>query len=639
MQYRKEIDGLRAIAVLPVMFFHAGFSFFSGGYIGVDVFFVISGYLITSIILGEKEYGNFSISNFYERRARRILPALFLVTLVTIPFAWNLLPPDELKDYYQSVAAVSLFSSNILFWLESGYFDTLAELKPLLHTWSLAVEEQYYLVFPLLVLLIWRLGKRYILPMLGLIALLSLLLAQWGSENSPSAAFYLLPTRFWELMIGSITAFIMFYPQKFEIILNVSLTAKQILSAVGLSLIFYAAIFFNSRTPFPGVFALIPTTGTALIILYGLNGTLTNRLLCNSGLVLIGLISYSAYLWHQPVLAFARWYQLDKLSPLLLAALLLISLVMAYFSWKYVEKPFRRKHGVSRKVVFKFAVIGSLGFFLTGLSGHHGNSFLYLRAAELEIINTEINTLSNERLSLIRRDECHFNDQSSIGIDEFTGKWDCWNDAERNILKRIPFVVTGDSFAADIALSLKLNGFLPLQIGGDDCSLNPDFQNENCRQIFLTLLDRIKGNPYFKYLIISNQYEEDELSLSSLKTTIDYWEQSGLVIFFVTDMPRFPTFKKAATRKEDVEPDYTYAERSERKQVIDYLKKRGVEVINRKEIYCSLTENCGYRDKDGTLLLVDFGHLSRVGAQRFGEALLSNSNAFESLSNTRSTVQ
>jgi len=251
MKYRKEIDGLRAIAVLPVMFFHAGFNIFSGGFIGVDVFFVISGYLITTIILSDQENGNFSLVNFYERRIRRILPALFLVTLITIPFAWNLLPPDELKDYYQSVAAVSLFSSNILFWLESGYFDTLAELKPLLHTWSLAVEEQYYLVFPLLIVLTWRLGKRYILPMLGLIALLSLLLAQWGSESNPSAAFYLLPTRFWELMIGSIAAFIMYYPRNFDKILNVSLTAKQILSAIGLILICYAATYFNSRTPFP----------------------------------------------------------------------------------------------------------------------------------------------------------------------------------------------------------------------------------------------------------------------------------------------------------------------------------------------------------------------------------------------------
>ena len=160
MNYRREIDGLRALAVLPVILFHAGFETFSGGFVGVDVFFVISGYLITTIILAELEQGRFSIVNFYERRARRILPALFLVMLVCIPFAWIWLLPSDMKDFSQSLIAVAIFASNILFWRESGYFDTAAELKPLLHTWSLAVEEQYYVLFPLFLMLFWKLGKR-----------------------------------------------------------------------------------------------------------------------------------------------------------------------------------------------------------------------------------------------------------------------------------------------------------------------------------------------------------------------------------------------------------------------------------------------------------------------------------------------
>ena len=169
MDYRREIDGLRALAVLPVILFHAGFEMFSGGFVGVDVFFVISGYLITTIILSELEQGRFSIVNFYERRARRILPALFLVMLVCIPFAWFLFLPGDMKDFSQSLVAVSVFASNILFWHESGYFDTAAELKPLLHTWSLAVEEQYYLLFPLFLMLFWRLGKRWILVLLAIV--------------------------------------------------------------------------------------------------------------------------------------------------------------------------------------------------------------------------------------------------------------------------------------------------------------------------------------------------------------------------------------------------------------------------------------------------------------------------------------
>ena len=166
MNYRREIDGLRSLAVMPVILFHAGFHVFSGGFVGVDIFFVISGYLITTILVNEMDQGNFSIVNFYERRARRILPVLFFIMLLCLPFAWLWLIPTEMKSFSQSLVAVSVFSSNILFWLTSGYFGAVAELKPLLHTWSLAVEEQYYMIFPLLLLLGWRLGKRRLVWML-----------------------------------------------------------------------------------------------------------------------------------------------------------------------------------------------------------------------------------------------------------------------------------------------------------------------------------------------------------------------------------------------------------------------------------------------------------------------------------------
>ncbi len=205
MKYRREIDGLRCVAVIPVIFFHAGISIFSGGYVGVDVFFVISGYLITSIIIAEIEAGNFSIKGFYERRARRILPALFFIAFACIPFAWAWMTPSQLGEFFQSLSAVSIFSSNILFWLEIGYFNPAAELKPLLHTWSLAIEEQYYIFFPLFILAIWRFGKGVIFTSLLMIGFASILLAHWGSANHPGANFYLLPTRLWELLIGSLS--------------------------------------------------------------------------------------------------------------------------------------------------------------------------------------------------------------------------------------------------------------------------------------------------------------------------------------------------------------------------------------------------------------------------------------------------
>ena len=205
MRYRPEIDGLRAIAVLPVILFHAGFTFIGGGFIGVDVFFVISGYLITSIIIEDLENNKFSLWSFYERRARRILPALFLVIFVCIPFAWIWMSQAQLKDFSQSLIAVSFFVSNFLFWRESGYFDTVVEEKPLLHTWSLAVEEQFYIVFPILLIFLWGFGKRKTFWFIMILSAISLLISQLGWRNFEVANFYLAPSRAWELFSGSMS--------------------------------------------------------------------------------------------------------------------------------------------------------------------------------------------------------------------------------------------------------------------------------------------------------------------------------------------------------------------------------------------------------------------------------------------------
>jgi peptidoglycan/LPS O-acetylase OafA/YrhL len=338
MKYRAEIDGLRALAVLPVILFHAGFEWFSGGFVGVDVFFVISGYLITTIIISEMAEGKFSIVNFYERRARRILPALFFVMAACLPFAWLWLTPSDLKDFGQSLVAVSTFSSNILFWLESGYFDTAAELKPLLHTWSLAVEEQYYILFPIFLMLTWRLGIKWILILLSIVFFISLGIAQWGAYNSPTAAFFLLPTRGWELLVGVFAAFYLKYNTHLK-----SHSLNQALSLLGFCLIVYSIIAFDETTPFPSLYALVPTIGTGLLILCTVPKTLVHKLLSLKFIIGIGLISYSAYLWHQPLLAFARHRLLGEVSELTLIALCLISLVLAWFSWKFVEAPFRNK--------------------------------------------------------------------------------------------------------------------------------------------------------------------------------------------------------------------------------------------------------------------------------------------------------
>ncbi|MEX1233357.1 MAG: acyltransferase, partial [Roseovarius sp.] len=204
MRYRPEIDGLRAVAVVPVILFHAGFSAFEGGYVGVDVFFVISGYLITTILISEREAGTYSLLDFYERRARRILPALFLVLLVTIPFAWRWLAPDPFEDYARSQAFAALFLSNIHFLEKSSYYDIGSALRPLLHTWSLAVEEQFYLLFPLVLLPLGAFARGKFMVAFLILSALSLAVAEWGWRSYPDENFYFTFSRLWELLAGSI---------------------------------------------------------------------------------------------------------------------------------------------------------------------------------------------------------------------------------------------------------------------------------------------------------------------------------------------------------------------------------------------------------------------------------------------------
>lgn len=367
MQYKREIDGLRAIAILPVIFFHAGLQGFSGGFVGVDVFFVISGYLITSIIISEKQAGTFTLANFYERRVRRILPALLVVMGACLPFAWMWMFPEEMRDFSRSLMGVSAFVSNILFWRESGYFVTAAELKPLLQTWSLAVEEQYYVLYPLFLIYIYRFGRRWVVVALLVVFLVSLAGAQWGSAHKPIASFYSLPTRAWELLIGS---FIAFLPNPLCVCSKNAgpnrSSLNQYGSLLGLMLIVFSVFFFNRETPHPSIYTLIPTLGAACIIVFATPVNLVGRLLSSRILVYVGSISYATYLWHQPLFAFARLRTINEPSTLVFLGLTLSAMVLATFSLRFLELPFRNPKVISRKGIFGIALTGVLCFFILG---------------------------------------------------------------------------------------------------------------------------------------------------------------------------------------------------------------------------------------------------------------------------------
>ena len=364
IQYRPDIDGLRAVAVLLVLGYHVGIYRLRGGFVGVDVFFVISGFLIGSIILSDLDANKFSLAGFYERRIRRIFPALGVVLLVASLLAYKFFLPTEFLDFGKSLVAATLSVSNILFWRQSGYFDSPAALKPLLHTWSLAVEEQFYLFLPLFLMAIRKFFPTRQRLAIGLVALTSFLVSALGVFHHKEATFYLAHTRAWELLLGTLLALNVFPRISTPV-------SRNIASLTGITLILVAGILYTTSTPFPGAAALLPCVGAALIIAAGQSGTsLVGKALSAKPVVFVGLISYSLYLWHWPLIVFqhANGLVAKGLSPnLTKVVLIIVSVVIAALSWRYVEVPFRgRRHQFSRAVIFELAGVAAAVILLLG---------------------------------------------------------------------------------------------------------------------------------------------------------------------------------------------------------------------------------------------------------------------------------
>ncbi|CAB1274614.1 acyltransferase family protein [Candidatus Nitrosacidococcus tergens] len=362
LPYRPEIDGMRALAVLSVMLFHAGVPGFSGGFVGVDVFFVISGYLITGILLRENQSGSFSILSFYERRIRRILPALILVLIVCIPFGWFLMDPYSFWRLGQGIVAAITFVSNIYLWQTTGYFTAILE-NPLVHTWSLGVEEQFYIFFPIFLWGIWRYKRGWLWVALFTVTIISLGVSELGVYfGKPIITFYLSPTRAFELMLGALVAFAAFENK----IPKLSKILAELFCWVGILSIALPIMMFDERIPFPGLNALIPSAGSALVIMLIYKDSFLGRLLSSKPFVFVGLISYSAYLWHEPIFAFTH---IAGFYPALEGniGLVLLSLFLAWLSWAYVETPFRDRNIISKPMLLKWAGVSSFIVLLLGL--------------------------------------------------------------------------------------------------------------------------------------------------------------------------------------------------------------------------------------------------------------------------------
>jgi peptidoglycan/LPS O-acetylase OafA/YrhL len=347
MGHRADLDGLRCLAVLPITFFHAGIPGFGGGFVGVDIFFVISGFLITRIIDRDVTAGRFSYGDFYERRIRRIFPALIGMLTACIAAAYYFVLPTELHGFALSVLGTLLFASNIVFWRQSGYFDANAYDKPLLHTWSLGVEEQFYIGFPIILAVIIRHFPAQRRSLVALLAVVSLVACIVLTPIKPMATFYLIPTRAWELLAGSLIALGAVPSVRSRFV-------REIAAACGIILIMTAIILFDPKTSFPGVAAMLPVGGAVLIVAYA-PGTRAGQLLAFRPFAFVGLISYSLYLWHWPLIVFARRLPLPGTALDHAVGLVIVSLIVGYLSWKFIETPFRNRSRFARKHVFGFA--------------------------------------------------------------------------------------------------------------------------------------------------------------------------------------------------------------------------------------------------------------------------------------------
>jgi peptidoglycan/LPS O-acetylase OafA/YrhL len=486
--YRPEIDGLRAISIGAVFIYHTqitifGHQLFKGGFIGVDIFFVISGYLITSIILKELiTTGFFSFKYFYERRIRRILPVLIFVKLVSLPLAWMYLLPGDFIDFSKSILYSLGFSSNYYFWYsglqygaESGF------LKPFLHTWSLSVEEQYYVLFPIVLLITFKYFRKYLIHILMLCFAISLCLAEWTSRNYPSASFYFLHTRMWELLAGSFLAY-------FEITNGGGVRFKYkilnlILPSSGLFLIGYSILFFNHKMFHPSFYTLSPIIGVCFIIWFSNKNELITKILSTKLFVGIGLISYSLYLWHYPIFAFARvneFIQGNFINKIIIG---LVTLIVSFISYYFVEKFFRnKKNNVYKifKIIF-FLILIILTFTI----------FIIIKDGKVNKTNVFI---EKQISSPLYREKCKFSSNNSNFFNEIFFK-DEFLNCKKKYNKFI--LILGDSHSIDLFNSIsKISSKNEFIVGLNQGGCRPlDENSKNCHYLnALTFINENKNN-------------------------------------------------------------------------------------------------------------------------------------------------
>lgn len=437
--YRPDIDGLRAIAVLSVVIFHAFPSTLKGGFIGVDIFFVISGYLISKIIFSSLDKNKFSIYEFYSRRINRIFPALIIVFIFCLAFGWFSLMPSEYKNLGKHTAGGAGFFANFLLWRESGYFDTTSETKPLLHLWSLAIEEQFYILWPALLIALWKFKSSRIFIILA-ITTISLFISIKYAQGDQSAAYYSPLSRFWELMIGSTLAYLTAYRSSLatsQSLFSYRSTLRNTQAIVGTIMIAFGFFTITKDHPFPGYWALFPTIGAALIIAAGPHAFINKKILSNRLMVGIGLISFPLYLWHWPLLSFVRIIETETPSDSIRLAVVTTSILLAFLTYQLVEKPIRlyahgRKRAISLLLIM--FMIGAAGLSIYIIKG-------FPERDSIKEFSQKFQELENYSIS-----SCNINE-----LKEMDMSW-CNQSQEE---KKIDYIIWGDSHAEHLMPGLK----------------------------------------------------------------------------------------------------------------------------------------------------------------------------------------
>ena len=492
--YRPEIDGLRAIAVISIVLFHAGFKVFEGGYVGVDIFFVISGFLIFSIVIQDYRQGKFSFAAFYERRARRLLPALFFVLLVSIPFAWLGMLPNELTEFSHSLLSVLFFISNFFFWNASGYFATAAEYHPLLHTWSLAVEEQFYLIFPAVCIVALWLTRSAAALTLALIGIASFVFSIWASVYKPTLAFFLLPARIWEFMVGALAAMLVLsnYFQK----LNRHKILSEVANFLGASLIIYSIFVFKKNLIYPGYLAFIPVCGTALLLIFCSKQSIVGMALGARPIVALGLVSYSTYLWHQPLFAFARLRELEPLTAAISWILILFSFGLGYLTWRLIEPIWRLRQTAPKRSFWWFLGFCACAFILFFLVVKYTGGYLFrLNHLPRDYFQT---SWINYKLYGLNNQQCYTDVMQPCMVASFP-------DQPKNIL------ILGDSHTGDFGGAFteylnanQISGSMFSVLGCGYLSKMKDSpSNTNCSHSRTLLLDLARKKVFTTYLVVS----------------------------------------------------------------------------------------------------------------------------------------